>query len=145
MHSLDLSDPRLGYALAKSGKWARILAIIGFVFLGLAGVVMLFTFGTFATIMALQPGLETFSALGTTGLALVFGLYFGFAFFLTFKLYKFGSILHAGGRRTPSSARVEESFRHLAMLNKVAVLTLVVGIAVGLLGVVLMSLFATSL
>ena len=132
MTAPHLSDPAVDRALTGAGKWARNIAIVGFVFFGLALLIMLTTFGTVAALLATQPGFEAFAALGTAGVAVVVVLYFGFFFFLNYKLYRFGSTLHAGRGSGVTDSMVEEAFGHLATLMKVSVITFVVFIAIGL-------------
>ena len=133
MTAPHLSDPAVDRALTGAGKWARNIAVVGFVFFGLGLLVALTTFGTMAALLSTIPGLEAFAALGTAGLAALFLFYFGFFFYLNYKLYRFGSTLHAGRATGVTDSMVEEAFGHLATLMKVSVITFVVFIAIGLL------------
>ena len=130
--TINLSDPQLLRALHGIGKWARLLAIVGFVFLGLATLGILFSLGGMAAVFATQPGLEGFAALGTAGIGLVFVIYLGISFFFTYQLYQFGNAFHHSATRGTSNEAIERGFGHLATLLKVGVLFIVIGVVLGL-------------
>ena len=142
--TINLSDPYLLRALNGIGKWARLLAIVGFVSLGLAAIGILLSLGTMATVFATQPGLESFAALGTAGLGLVFAIYLAVGFFFTYQLYRFGNAFHHSAARGTSNEAIARGFGHLATLFKVSVLFIVLGLALALVTSVLVGSAITA-
>lgn len=127
--AINISDPYLLRALDGVGRWARFLAIVSFVFLGLGALGLLFSLGTFATIAATVPGLEGFAALGTVGISVIAVVYLGLFGFLTYKLYRFGDILRGSTARGTSNEEIETAFSNLATMLKAYVILTAVAIA----------------
>lgn len=103
---LSISQTSVGY-LEETGKWARFLAILGFVYIGFIVLIGIF-WGTFASLL---PG----SAAGNLGggmslLVSVFYLLAGLLYFMpAFYLFKFAQkILFAV--RTGNNAELDEAF-----------------------------------
>ncbi len=132
MTNLQISDPRLARALAGAGKWARILAIISFVFIGIFALVMLLAFGTIMGLLALQPQFAGLASLGAAGVGVLFAVYFAIFAYFSYLLFRFGTLLRGARDQPISNAAIEEAFGHYARLMMFSVGFLVLAVVVGL-------------
>ncbi len=126
MTKLQISDPRLAWALAGAGRWSRILAIISFVFIGIFSLGMLLAFGSIMGVLSLQPQFAEFASLGAAGVGVIVVAYAAVFAYFSYLLFRFGTLLRGARDQPVSNAAIEEAFGHYARLMMFSVGFLVV-------------------
>lgn len=122
MEGLSLNNEMLGY-LSDSAKWARFLAIVGFVVVGLM-IIASFFIGT----MASQYGGMGMSGGFITVIYLIFAVIY---FFPLLYLYRFGNEMR-NALNTKDNILLTESFYNLRKhYNFIGVLTMIILILYG--------------
>lgn len=126
--------------LNESARWGKILAIVGFVSIGLLVIVALFM----GAYLGSMP--EDLTGLGSGGVAMISVIYIVFAiiyFFPALYLYRFSSHTLSGVKNN-SDELIIDGLRNLkSMMKYVGILTLII-IGLYVIGILLMILFVGS-
>ncbi len=99
--------------LIETAKWAKILAIVGFVFVGLLVIISLFAGTIMTSLLSTNPNAEDFAGMIGGGIITVFYLSIAlFYFFPTLYLYRF-SVRTSEAIRTLDNQILTEAFSQL--------------------------------
>jgi len=83
------------YDLQQAGKWARFIAIMGFIGCGFLALIALFAGTLFAFLARMSPNPGPFAAIGPL-MGIPYMIMAVVAFFINYYLYQFGSRVHKG-------------------------------------------------
>ena len=103
--------------LLETTKWAKFLAILGFIVYGLAilGCLGMILGGT--SIASSMPGFDMYSGIGLTGLGLIYLIIILICFYPTYCLYKF-AVKTKEGLQNSNNASLTEGFKNQKNMYK---------------------------
>lgn len=138
----ELLTPESKNHLSQSGKWAKVVGIIGMIFSCLMGLMsVLFIFGMQSLSGYLNPLATEEGLPGGGSLALVGILYLGMAavyFFMSWCAYRFGSFINSG-LHFNSADGLTNAFKNLKNYFTIQGVILIAAIAMSILALLVVS------
>lgn len=128
--------PEVKAFLKETAKWAKFLAIVGFVMIGLFIVAAVFMSFFMGNMMASMPETSSFSRIGGGAVGLVYGLMGLIYLFPILYLYKFATKMKIA-LNTDDQEFLSESFKNLKSCYKFMGIFMAVIIGFYLIGIVM--------
>ena len=140
-HLFELQvDPTASVYLRDASKWAKFLAIAGFIFCGLFVVVAVLALTVLSALFN-SVGASGVGGMGGGPIAIIYIAIGALDFFPCLYLYKFAARMQAA-LRTNDQERLNSSFRNMRAFYRFVGILMIVGLLVWLLGILVLAIFS---
>jgi uncharacterized protein DUF5362 len=142
-HLFELQvDQNASVYLGDSAKWAKFLAIAGFIFCGLFVVVAVLALTILSSLFN-SVGASGVGGMGGGAIAIIYISIGVLDFFPCLYLYKFAARMQTA-LRTNDQERLNSSFRNMRAFYRFVGVIMIIGLLVWLLGILILAIFSVG-